>query len=434
MNGTLNSDMIGDRNAALLLFLIGLASLTQINIGGKLGISEFVMVVCAPFVFLKNYKKFQMDGTLYYFVLLFLWLMGAIVVDVYTGNALPLAMRGIAVPVTVFANSVCIYVLLRRNYDNLKWLLLGVAISGVVSIFIFQRGIAGDLAAEQGMDAGIETVVGYKLFWVDQFRTWFTLPISGWYQSVPKLYSILALLFLAIYNLTSGGRSAFLIVSLSLLFVAFAGKTRSSMAFLRKHATLIVLLLCMLGVGTKVAYKYAATHGYMGDAEFAKYEKSTEHGSGALDLLLEGRSEFFIGLMAALDKPFLGHGSVAIDDHGYVLDFVKAHGDIAAYERIIRARSVFGVRVIPAHSQIVMFWMWHGIFALGFWLCVMVLAGKTLLFRMHVYPPWFGYFAVTIPAFFWDVLFSPFGGRVTESILFVALLLVSALARKERVC
>ena len=430
-------DMIGTtstrRNGGtvFLLFLIGLFSQTQISVGGKLGISELVMVVCAPFVFLKNITLFKRDGSLCYFWLIILWLLGALFVDFYTENYIPFMMKGIAVPITVFANSACIYVLLRKNFDNLKWLLLGIAISGVVSIFIFQRGTAGDLADSLGMEAGIERVTGYKLFWVTQLTTWLTLPISGWYQKVPKTYSIPAILFLSAFNLASGGRSAFLVMAVSLLLITFAGKTREALKFIKKHIVFMLVLLCLMGVVAKMTYQFAAKQGLMGDAEEIKYEHDTEQGSSALQLLMSSRGGTFVGLWAALDKPILGHGSVALDTHGYVLDFSSKYGTLEAYKQIEETRRQFGARVIPAHSHIINFWMWHGIFGLVFWLYVIVMTSKTLFSRMHIYPPWFGYLAVTIPAFFWDVLFSPLGLRVNAATLFVVMLLVAKLNRDQ---
>ena len=417
--------------AALLLFFIGLFSLTQINIGGKIGISELVMVICSPFVFVLNLKVFRRDRALTYFYLILLWLGGAIFVDLYTHNYFAFMMRGIAVPITVFANSVCIYAVLRKDLDNLKWFLLGVAISGVISIFVFQRGVAGDLAAEYGMEAGIESVVGYKLFWVNQLTAWLTLPIAGWYLKTPKVYSVVALGFLSAFNLATGGRSAFLIAATSLVLIVLGGKTRKALQFFKRHAAVVVIIIGMLGVGAKVVYQLAATSGWMGYDEADKYERSVEHGTSALDLLKESRSEFFIGLYAALDKPILGHGSVAIDNHGYVMDYMYKNRDLAAYERVCRLRNMFGANVIPAHSQIITFWMWHGIFGLIFWSFVIVMSIKTLAKRLYIYPPWFGYLAVTIPSFIWNVLFSPFGGRMVESALFVVLLLVSKMSREQ---
>ena len=417
------------RFAAKWLFLIGMFSQTQISLGGKLGISEFFMAVCAPFLFAKNIQLLRRDGSLTYFCLILMWLAGAIFVDLYTHNYFRFMMRGIAVPITMFANSICIYVLLRKNLDNLKWLLLGVAISGVISIFVFQRGGAGEAAAAYGMEAGMNAVMGYKLFWVFQLTAWLTLPIAGWYIKTSKAYSICALAFLSIFNLVSGGRSAFLVTMVSLLLIIFAGKTRESLQFLKKHIITILILLCLWGVGAKVAYKFAATHGYMGEEERRKYEISTSSGSSALNILMAGRSEFFIGLSAALDKPIMGHGSVAIDNYGYVLDFMHKYSSFEDYNRMMKAREMFGVRIIPAHSHIINYWMWHGIFALLFWMYVFFMAAKTLFLRMYIYPQWFGYLAIVIPSFFWDVLFSPFGARVQEATLFVVLLIIAKLGK-----
>lgn len=419
-------------SAAILLFIIGLLSQTQINIGGKLGISEFCMIVCAPFVFCRCYKMLWNDKVLYFFWLIILWLGGAVFVDLYTHNIIPFMLRGIAVPITVFANCVCIYVLLRKDYDSLKWFLLGTALSSVISIFIFQQGLAGDLAAEYGMEAGIERMVSYKLFWVNQVTTWLTLPIIGWYLKIPKVYSLGAMLVICIFDIATGGRAAFLGATFALLLVLMGGRSRNSMLRIKHHIVAMLIVSVVVAVGTKYVYKYMIEQGYMNETEEKKYERQTAMGSSLLNLLMAGRSETFIGLIAALDKPIIGHGSVAIDDHGYVLDYFSQYGSLAEYLHLEESRQKFGARIIPAHSHLVNYWMWHGVFALIFWLSVFYLAIRTLLFRMHVYPGWYGYFAVMIPPFLWDLFFSPFGLRVLKCTMFVAFLLVAKLERDQK--
>ena len=420
------------KSAAFLLFLIGMFSMTQINLGGRLGIAELFMVACAPFVFIKNIPILRKDGVLYYFVFILLWIVGAIVTDTLKGNYLLFALKGIAVPITVFANVVCVYVLLRKDYDNLKWFMLGVALSGVVSIFIFQRGGSAQIAEEQGLEAGAEAIMGYKLFWTNQLTAWLGLPIVGWYRKTSKTYAVAILLFLCVFNLFSGGRSMFLIASFSVLLIVFGGKERRSLVFIKRHIVLMILSLGIVGVTVSSTYKYMVRQGYMGEAETIKYEQQTSRGSGILNLLMAGRGDFFIGLIAALDKPIMGHGSVAIDDHGYILDFLTKYGSIEDYKRLVKIREKYGVRIIPAHSHIINYWMWHGIFALIFWCCTIYLAVKTLLRRMHIYPPWYGYLAIYLPLFCWDVLFSPFGMRVSEAALFSVFLLLSKLERDQK--
>lgn len=418
--------------SAKWLFLIGLFSQTQINVGGKLGISEFLMILIAPYVFLRNLNVYRRDGVGYFLVMILLWLAGAVFVDMYMKTYFPFMMRGIAVPITVFSCVVCVYPLLRENPLALKWLLLGSAISGVVSIFVFQRGLAGDVAAEQGLSAGIEQVVSYKLFLVNLLTTWLTLPIVGWYLSVPKWYSVSAMMFLTVFNLAAGGRSAFLVALCSMMIIMFAGKTVKSVVFLRRHVLTILMSLALLGVGAKYLYKHAAVSGLLGSEETRKYELQTKTGSDILHLLMGGRSEFFIGLLAAFDRPLLGNGSLALDEKGYQIEFLKKYGDLEDYQRALKMQRFDGMFFIPFHSHIVTYWMWHGIFALVFWATTIVLAIKTFLYRMHVCLPWCGYFAVTLPMYFWDVLFSPFGSRVKYSVLWVALLLVSKMAQDQK--
>ena len=433
MTGELDLTARESRRAAMWLFLIGMFSMTQINIGGKLGISEFAMVACAPFVFIKNIPILRRDGSIGYFWLNLLWIVGAVTADVYSHNYPLFAMKGIAVPIALFADAVCIYVLLRKNLGNLKFLLLGIAVSGVVSIFIFQRGGAGDLAAESGLMAGAERVMSYKLFWTTQLTTWLTLPICGWYMKVKKGYSVVVVAFLAVFNLLTGGRSAFLVCVISCSLLALGGKTYKSLGFFKRHIVSLLIGLMLIGAVAKGVYKYAVVNGYMGEEEMRKYELQTRTNDkpGALTLLMSGRAEFFICLFAALDRPFVGNGSFPIDEHGYVTEFLSKYGTKEDYARALQRDSEYGMNLIPWHSHIATYWAWHGIFGLLFWLYVIVMVGKTLFLRIHVYPPWFGYFALMLPAFIWDILFSPLGLRVNTATLLVSILFVARLSRER---
>ena len=417
---------------AILLFSIGLFSATQIRLGGKLGISELVMILSAPFLFLTNYTSLRRDKVLYFFFLIILWLFGAVISDMVNHTHTSFAMRGIAVPITVFANTLCIYLLLRQDHGNLKWLLLGMALSGVISIFIFQRGRSGDVAAEYGIGAGVEGVISYKLFWVAQATAWLSLPFKGWYKQTPKVYIVLALLFLCSFSLLSGGRSMFLALLCSLVLIIPAGKTRASLIYSKKHFLMVIISLMIAGFAANYLYKQAVRSGYLEEGEEKKFERQTEFGDDLIKLLMAGRSEFFVSLFAAVDKPIVGHGSVAIDDKGYVVDFLYNYGNQTDYINMVKRRAADGVAIIPSHSHVVCYWMWHGIFALIFWVAVFVLAMKTFFARLYVCPAYYGYLAMSLPIFIWDFFFSPFDQRVMEATLFAVLLLVSKMARDYR--
>lgn len=412
---------------AMWLFLIGVFSVTQIRLVGKLGISEFAMVVLAPFVFCRDYAVFRREGVLPILYLCLLWLVGAILADWIAGAPLAWGLKGWAVPITTFCTVVCLYSLLRKNISNYKWILLGIAISHIISIFVFQRGGAGDL--EDNAEA-INRVVEYKLFWTFMLSTWLLLPIQGWYYKTPNWYTLLVPFLLSLVNLKIGGRSAFLGPFVGFVILLFAHKRVQAMKAIKRNMLLIFIILGVVGLMAKKTYEYAVKEGYLGEAEMQKYEDQTKTGTGFLNLLMAGRSEFFVGLIAALDRPIIGHGTRPFDTNGYQIDFLAKYGDQEDLEQYVkRLRRQEGMPLIPSHSHVICYWLWHGIFGLLFWLYVVWLAFVTFARRLHVVPELFGYLAMTAISFAWNVLFSPFGLRVTECLFFVLCLLV---AREKR--
>ena len=415
----------------LLLFLIGVFSMTQVRIIGKIGISEFFMVLASPFVFLQNIHVFRRDKSMVFFVLLILWTMGAVLADKINGSCFAYAARGLAAPIVLFGASVCLYVLLRKNIYNFRWLLVGVVISSVVSTFVFQRGTAGDLAAEGNMAAAVENVVGYKLFWTGMANAWLSLPVSAWYLRVPFVYSLGAMSFVSVFCLLAGGRSSFLVALVS-VFLIFIGKKKiRSMQFLKKHFIVLIFMLGCVGLVAKGVYKFAVTHGYLGENEMGKYEVQTRKSNSIIGMLVGGRSDTFVGLYAAIHRPILGYGSWAVDNYGRCLDFAVKYGDERDVARIEFEMKKGGM-IIPGHSHIVTYWMWHGVFALIFWLYTGCLVVGTLMKRLSTVPWFFGYFAVTIPAWIWDYFFSPMGLRVSEAALFVVCLLIRKISQDKR--
>lgn len=419
--------------AAKALFLIGLFSMTQIRLGAKIGISELVCCLIAPFLYVRDVPFYRRDGVMIYFNLLFLWMGAALLSDFYNHSFFAQVIRGVSVPIMIFAVCVCVYHCLRNDPSGLKWLLFGVACSSVLSVFIFQRGAAGDLAIEEGMSAGVERVVGYKLFWSNMAKTWLCLPIQGWYEHVPTFYTIPALIVVSVVNLLAGGRSAFL-VSVVSVFLVFAGGKREAAIRRIKRAfpALVVGMVLVVGV-IKWGYGYLAENGYLSEYETDKYERQTSRGSDVLSLLIAGRGDFFIGLFAALDKPLIGHGSHALDTYGYERDYLVRYGsdsEIELYEKLLRLGRL---RTIRAHSHVICYWMWHGVFGLLFWLYVLYLLIVTLKNRLSYVPEWFGYLAIVIPSFLWDYFFSPFGLRVSESVLFCVMLVLSKIDKERKV-
>lgn len=421
-----------DKRGAMWLFLIGAFSMTQIRLGAKIGISEAGCCLASIFLYARDYMSYKRDGISAYFNLLMFWIAGALFSDIYNHSTFAQVIRGFTVPITIFGVSVCIYHFLRRTPDNLKWLLLGIAISSVMSIFVFQRGGAGDMAAEGNMEAAIENVTSYKLFWSNMAKTWLNLPIQAFYQGVPFLYTMPALGAVSVINLLAGGRSSFAVSLIAIFLVIIGGKTVQKMSRVRRFFPMILVAMMGISITIKGVYSYAANHGYLNEYETQKFQKQTARGSDFLSILLAGRGDFFIGFFAALDKPIVGHGSQALDTHGYERDFVEKYGTLEESELFIKRVQKGYLRTIRAHSHVICYWMWHGIAGLAFWLYILWLVIQTIMKRLAYVPEWFGYLAIVLPDFLWDYFFSPFGLRVTGCTLFCSLLVLARIEQMKK--
>ena len=194
----------------------------------------------------------------------------------------------------------------------------------------------------------------------------------------------------------------------------------------------------MVGVmAMYVLYKTAASANWLGDAARVKYERQTHGGQGGIGrLILGGRGESFMGLLACRDKPIVGWGPWAIDKGGYAEEFIERFGtfeDVMNLQRsrINAARSgmSLGGGMIPFHAYITQFWLWYGIFGLLFWVYVIFVLLRFLKQDVYAVPQWFAWLACSVPAMFWDIFFNPFADRFGVSLFIVACLMARAVRR-----
>lgn len=419
---------IKNKSTAPLLFFIGLGSMLQVRIGGMIGLSEFVMCLAAPLLFISKYHIFKREKVLLPIYLSLLWFIGAIAGDFHNHIPLIVAVKGWAAPWVTFSCLVCLYYLLRKDFESLKWFLLGFALSMVISVFIFQRGGVRD--GDDSLDR-MQQLVDYKLFWIDQIRTWITLPIRGWFKAVPTVLGVAMSSVVAISSLLVGGRSLFAASGFSTFLLFCGGKSRQSIIKIRHYFLFVIIALLIAGKGMSTLYKHAVMEGWLGEGETIKYESQTKSGDGVIALLASGREETFIGIFAALKSPFWGLGTHAIDVYGIRRDFYAKYGNPDDLAKITAVENLFGPMRLPAHSHIVNSWMWNGIFGGIFWLYVLFLELHALYKYLSVYPNWFGYLAITIPIEVWNVCFSPYGNRPERCMLVVVCLLLQNIYKKR---
>ena len=195
------------------------------------------------------------------------------------------------------------------------------------------------------------------------------------YLRMPFTVSMLCVSVVAVASLLRGGRSAFLFALMSLVLLVMGRKNINAMRAVKRHILLTIAILVLVGMGVKAIYKYAGTHGLLNEYETKKYELQTSQGDSVLKLLMAGRGEFFISCFAIADKPFLGHDSWAIDNKGYVRDYIFKYGSSEDLRMLMLqdTQESGGLHIIPTHSHITTAWLWHGLPGALFWFYILYL-------------------------------------------------------------
>ncbi len=127
--------------------------MTQIRIVGFIGITEVVLFFLAPFVFIKNQKLLRRHGFMRVLVLAVLWVCSALITDWYRQNTFENLLKGVAVPYAVFAGIVCMHALLWDDLKRFKWAVVGMALSTVLSIYVFPTGTSVGMGEKLGLTA-----------------------------------------------------------------------------------------------------------------------------------------------------------------------------------------------------------------------------------------------------------------------------------------
>lgn len=433
--------MQNDRNdikSSFLLFLLGLGSETKTYFYGCLAFSEIAVFLIAPLIFLTKFKDFRHAGLLTPIGMILGMMCSMIVSSVANQTAYPFVIKSVAVMYGVLAYYIVFSNFLKDNPNGLGWIFVGMAISSIITIFVFNpqaiiteegSGYIGSVEADE--------IINGPLFWIQRIKAFGQLPIMGWYLQTPLAYSLIVpILFTAFALVTTvSGRSAALSVLIGGALIAIGRKKRGSMMAVGKHIFVIGAVFLIVILAYKAVYKYTASSGLLGGDAQSKYENQTKTGEGILQLLMSGRKEFFVSIPAALKRPFLGYGPHAEDTEGFLAEFLSKYGsydDYLSYQARAYHAIINGYRAeIPTHSHIMGAWIHYGGFGLIFYLWLLWTIYKQLRHYMSAIPQWFGYFAVYIGSYLWHIFFSPVGSRIMLGLFFSTLYVAKAVGDRR---
>ena len=390
----------------MVIFIFGLLSATQVQVIGYLSIVELFFAVLTPYYVVTRWRTLVNSQLQPFLILLSGWLLSALATDfIYRESDINLALKGALTPLLWASALISMYFLLRERLDHIRWFVIGTAISGVISLYVFRPG---SIIGLEAMGGG-EVEHGFRVL-VSIWTNFLLAAVLFLHPRYPKLAVSMILAF-ALLCFLEGSRSAGAISLLGAGLIIFGKKLFTGGSDLRARkwgrgrffvlAAASVLLVFTISEG----YRQAVYGGWLGEVELQRYQVQSQTKVG----ILGARSEFASAIFAIADSPILGHGSWAKDEKGYRHMGSEALGiDVSGLRDTSDA-------LIPGHSHLWGPWISHGFLGFLFWFYVLVFV---LRFFITGLPFAYNYlpFALLLGlGSCWNILFSPVGFRPMEA-------------------
>lgn len=359
LNLTLTEDT---RNFAGPAFVLGLAAFIFVPVGGRISVSELLLVP----VFVLTFSRSQ------YYSKPIRWLI--------TGFFL--LVLGLTIGAAHFGISSDKFVQVIANYGML--ILSVVIVSGVI------RASSGACIPYLLCGAAMGQLFGFVIspsasalidpwkFSVGWAVTVLLLLLSARFQGIPSgaVVSLLAVLFLVGANFMAGSRSTAILVAVCGFFY-FRQRSRST----KRGSLRLVILGSVAFLLASALYEYTASVGLWGQDVQEKLLAQ----SGSLGILFGARKELLLLLNSWLASPLLGWGpsaAVPIDVRASTYNWYAANGYEVNFSDYLR---LFAVEAVPLHSIMLGSVVQAGVFALIF--CAVLAYGTYLSvkngLRMH---------------------------------------------------
>jgi O-antigen ligase len=385
-----------DVSRAVWLFVVGASVAVDVPIMGRV-MGPDVLCTIGLLVLLswQGFRNFQREAKLF-FLMIGLWLFGAIITDVIRGTAVEDIVRGWSKLFFFGITFGYLYLATRGRLSLIVFFLIGLNAGALVTLLT----TPDEFFFTEPWKFGYGNPI--TIFVMACISTPFFRQVAGSWGQIAATMAIAAI------NLMENSRAIFAIllavaciVTLGVLFgKLLRGRPVPKLLFM------FTLLGCgIFYQGVIRIYGTAASSGMLGPEAQEKYEWQTESGLG---VLLGGRAESLVSTQAIADSPIIGHGSWA-RDYGYVTLYVEALEKRGAAIMGDPYGSSSGL--IPSHSFLLGSWVEAGILGGLFWIYVLAVCGRSLYSLLHI-PPWSRPLVTFVTLLLiWDVLFSPFAAQ-----------------------
>jgi hypothetical protein len=239
--------------------------------------------------------------------------------------------------------------ILHKNVENVIYYLIGSA----VSILIF-----GDISID-GIDLKKMSFFKFKMAPIlNVLILIISIKLLKKYPDKKLGVVFLFILYGALCIALDARSNGLFFIFVSIIFY-YKNRLRS-ISFKKTIPYLVVFMLLFQGLYSY--YVFQTLSGNIGGEHSRVQLKRISNPYNPINLIVTGRAETYVGLLAALEKPIFGHGSWPKDPTGkYQLMVFNLHDDEQNYDSFFASNEEHSI--IPSHSVLIGAWMSAGIFA-----------------------------------------------------------------------
>jgi hypothetical protein len=391
----------------ILIILLEIGFGIKFNIVGTISLSEMALILTS-FFFVKQYyfRRFPIVLTITWLYLALL--LAQILSEILLHNIMANALKGYAITIVSYLH---FFFLMTRFIKDRK-LMIFALIGMLVNQLIFGGEFEGDLA-EVVEGEGVR----YLKFYLAPFITQVILILSIYFRK--QTISIICMFF-GIAFIVLGARSSGLMIFITGAFVYFLVFNQRKLN--RKNILRTLSVLLVFGYGAYAIYVTNVLNGKIKAGNSDQLYRA-EHPYNPINLLLIGRSEVFVGWIAFMDSPWIGHGAWA-DDVGQ-----KYH----TIQESISKTEYFNedINVIPAHSVLIGKGMENGVVAFVLMGAILYLFLSKGFYGIGKRDPYIFIIVFSVMYILWHGLFSPISSFRLTLPPYFAFLLVSALLKEN---
>lgn len=397
-----NKDSLKLKSSSILLLFYAIGSVIIIPLVGQLTLSEVIVALSIPFL---QYKKLINEYTILKPLVIgsLALLAGQIISDIINRSALKDFSRGTALILISFFSTIFLVSQLSKNKPNILYYIFFIFI---IQLFFGYDGGGFDI---------VETGDNYFKFRFAPALNMITMLLSClFYKRNRNIHAVLILFLNAIISILFAARSnglIFLIAGFGLFF-----KIKSKHINARKIIGYAFLSIILLYLGYIVYANQVVYHDFGGinsKNQFALMRNIYN----PFELLIYGRTDFFVTLQAIFNRPIIGYGSWAKDPGGY-------------YTNLLNVLSGGLINVdtgyIPIHSIFLGTWATAGIIGLIATLYIFVSLFKKAfsIYKMKKFVEHLPLIIVLTIDMLWAFLFSPLSLLRSSFPLFAAIIII----------